>query len=113
MVPRLEDAVSANHASLFVPFCVLRIFSHECIRWLSRAYRSSLGSYYRETHAVWRAKVREFTEREISPNVGQWEEDKSLPKSLVKTMAKEGLLPATVGGEWPAEWTDAEAPEVF
>ena len=80
---------------------------------MSCAYRSSLGSYYRETHAVWRAKVREFTEREIAPNVGQWEEDKSLPKSLVKTMAKEGLLPATVGGEWPAEWTDAEAPEVI
>jgi alkylation response protein AidB-like acyl-CoA dehydrogenase len=76
-------------------------------------YQGWKTPYYRETHAIWRAKVREFTEREIVPNVAQWEEAKSLPKSLVKTMANEGLLPATVGSEWPSEWTDKEAPEGY
>jgi len=76
-------------------------------------YHGWKSPYYRETHATWRAKVRDFVDSEIVPNVAEWEEKKKLPPTFAKTMAAAGLLPAVVGGEWPSEWTDIEAPEGY
>jgi len=50
-----------------------------------------------------RALAAEFTEREIAPNVDQWERDGELPRSLHERAASAGLLgtafPESVGGQ--------------
>ncbi len=49
-----------------------------------------------------RRLAREFTEREIAPNLSQWEADGEVPRSLHLQAARAGLLgvafPASVGG---------------
>merc|ERR1712194_727711 len=77
-------------------------------------YQGWKTPYYRETHAIWRAKIRAFVEAEITPNVAEWEEAKAIPPTMAKQMAQEGILAATVGGEWPAEWApDQIAPDDY
>src|ERR1700761_685262 len=50
-----------------------------------------------------RKLARDFTEREIVPNLAQWEQDGELPRSLHKAAAAAGLLgvafPEEVGGQ--------------
>ena len=50
-----------------------------------------------------RKVARDFTVREIAPNVAQWERDGELPRSLHKKAAEAGLLgvayPESVGGQ--------------
>jgi acyl-CoA dehydrogenase len=50
-----------------------------------------------------RQAVRDFTAREIVPNLAQWEEDGEVPRSLHKAAAAAGLLgistPESVGGQ--------------
>src|SRR4051794_23552261 len=50
-----------------------------------------------------RELARDFTVREIAPNVAQWERDGELPRSLHKKAADAGLLgvayPESVGGQ--------------
>ena len=76
-------------------------------------YHGWKSPYYRETHATWREKVRNFVEAEIVPHIAEWEESKTLPRSLVKKLAAEGILPAAVGREWPSQWTDSKPPEDY
>lgn len=55
-----------------------------------------------EERVALRKVVRDFTEREIVPNLPQWEKDGELPRSLHKAAAAAGLLgvafPEEVGG---------------
>ena len=48
--------------------------------------------YYNEHHAEWRSQLRKFVEREIMPNVDEWEEACDLPQSLWDKAADVGLL---------------------
>ena len=67
-------------------------------------YRGHNSPYYKPTHHAFRAKMREFTEREIIPYVSEWEESKSLPTELLKKCYEAQILPSCVGGKWQTEY---------
>jgi alkylation response protein AidB-like acyl-CoA dehydrogenase len=56
--------------------------------------------YYNDSHRAFRAKVRQFTETEIMPFCHEWDEAKTLPKSLFEKASAAGWLPVCVGA-WP------------
>jgi alkylation response protein AidB-like acyl-CoA dehydrogenase len=49
---------------------------------------------------AFRAKVRDFVEREIFPHTHHWDEKKSLPLDLYKKTYEAGILPGVVGAPW-------------
>lgn len=57
---------------------------------------------YGETHEAFRTAMRRFVDREIAPNVDQWDEAGTFPRELYKKAAAVGLLglgfPAEYGG---------------
>jgi hypothetical protein len=63
-------------------------------------YRSWNSPYYNASHHAFRAKVREFTEKEIMPYCHEWDEAKTLPKELFEKASAAGWLPVCVGA-WP------------
>ena len=86
-------------------------------------YQGFRSPHYKQSHYDFRAKVRAFVEKEIDPYYEQWEanaywEPGAAPDpskqvnaaALVKAAADWGLLPATMGGDWPASFTDEVAP---
>jgi acyl-CoA dehydrogenase len=58
--------------------------------------------YYTEEHEAFRAQVRKFVERELTPNVEAWEAAKSFPRDVYRKAAGIGLLglgyPEALGG---------------
>ena len=56
--------------------------------------------YYTASHVAFRAKVRDFVEREIFPHTHEWDEKKSLPLDLYKKTYEAGILPGVVGAPW-------------
>ena len=89
-------------------------------------YQGFRSPHYAQTHFDFRDKVRAFVEAEIEPYVADWEKmayfeggeapepEKQLdPAGLLKAAADWGLLPATMGGEWPSAYTDAPAPDDY
>jgi acyl-CoA dehydrogenase len=56
--------------------------------------------YYGETHEALAQSVRRFVEREIAPNIDQWEVDGELPRALHKKAAEAGIL----GLRYPEEY---------
>src|SRR6185436_4704158 len=53
-------------------------------------------------HATWRARVRDFVEREIAPHLAEWDASGTFPDSLYTSAARQGLMgigfPERVGG---------------
>src|SRR5260370_8006601 len=49
---------------------------------------------FHEEHEQFRAMVRAFVEREIRPNVDQWEKDRFFPNELFKKAGELGILGA-------------------
>ncbi|WP_197477260.1 acyl-CoA dehydrogenase family protein, partial [Alcanivorax sp. HI0044] len=49
-------------------------------------------NYFNETHQMVRDTVRKFVEREILPEVDDWEEAGEFPRELYKTAANAGIL---------------------
>ncbi len=47
---------------------------------------------FAEEHRIFRATLRKFIEREISPHVERWEEEEYFPDELFRKMGKEGFL---------------------
>eukprot|EP00041_Stephanoeca_diplocostata_P018030 m.374094 g.374094 ORF g.374094 m.374094 type:complete len:419 (+) comp20897_c0_seq2:66-1322(+) len=63
-------------------------------------YNSKNGTpYYNEYHVAWRAKMRAFVDKEITPFVDEWEKANEIPIEVYKKASAVGLLQATVG--WP------------
>src|SRR3546814_14295511 len=64
-----------------------------------------------------RESVTRFTEREIVPNIAQWEDDGELPRSLSKAAAAAGILGVgfseEVGGEGGNAIDTAIVPEAI
>ncbi|MBR9862245.1 MAG: acyl-CoA dehydrogenase [Rhodobacteraceae bacterium] len=56
--------------------------------------------YYTEDHQAWRATLRAFVDKEIIPNVEEWEEAGEFPRDLYKKAADVGLL----GAGYPEEY---------
>ena len=67
-------------------------------------YQDWHSPYYNDSHRRFRAKVREFVEKEISPFTFEWDEAKELPKDLFTKLADAGLLPCAVGSPWPIQY---------
>jgi alkylation response protein AidB-like acyl-CoA dehydrogenase len=58
--------------------------------------------YYKDTHHKFRAAIREFIDREITPNAVQWDEKGTRPsKELNLKMGKEGIICALFGSAVP------------
>lgn len=72
-------------------------------------YRAYNSPFYGDTHRAWRAKCRAFVEKEVMPNVHDWDEAKHIPKEFYIKAAKAGILAGCVG-EWPTEFV-GEGPE--
>ena len=49
-------------------------------------------SYFKEEHHLFRQSLKEFLEREVSPNLEDWEKDGKIPKSIWKKMGEMGFL---------------------
>ena len=48
--------------------------------------------YFKEEHNLFRESLREFLNREVSPNIEAWEKDGKIPKSIWKKMGDMGFL---------------------
>jgi len=55
--------------------------------------------YYTKHHIAFRAKMRAWVDKEVTPFAAQWETDGEIPPAVFKRAAEVGLLPATVN--WP------------
>jgi acyl-CoA dehydrogenase len=62
----------------------------------------SKSLFYTEEHEAFREQLRRFVAREITPNVNQWDDDGSFPRSLYTKAAEAGVLqlrfPEAYGG---------------
>lgn len=67
---------------------------HDFDAWRARS------PYYDETHDALSQSVRTFVEREILPNIDQWEADRELPRALHIKAAEAGIL----GLNYPEEY---------
>ena len=56
--------------------------------------------YFRDEHELFRSAVRRFVEKEIVPNVDEWEERGEIPRSLFRQLGELGFL----GVEYPPEY---------
>ena len=58
--------------------------------------------YFNEEHSLFRESLREFLEREVSPNIKVWEQAGKIPKYIWKKMGDMGFLglslPVKYGG---------------
>jgi len=48
--------------------------------------------YFTEEHEIFREQVRNFVDKEVLPNIDQWEEEELFPKSLYRRMGELGFL---------------------
>ena len=51
-----------------------------------------LPHYFTPDHEAFRATLREFAAREITPNVNAWDEDQTFPRALYRQLAELGVL---------------------
>lgn len=62
----------------------------------------SKSPYYTAEHELFREQVRRFVEREITPNIDDWDEAGRVPREFLHTVAEAGLLalgyPEALGG---------------
>ena len=57
-------------------------------------------SIFESDHELFRASVREFVEREVSPNVPKWEEQGIVDKEMFRKAGQAGLLGMAIPEEW-------------
>lgn len=71
-------------------------------------YQGYYSPYYHEGHKKFRAKVREFVEKELKPNVDKWIKEGSYPKELHIKAYEAGiggiLYPKELGGTMPDDF---------
>ena len=61
----------------------------------------SNGSYYfTEEHDLFRQTFRDFLEKEVKPNVDQWEKDGFLPREIYKKFGEMGFFGMTLPEEY-------------
>lgn len=48
--------------------------------------------YFTEDHELFRQSLKAFLNKEVVPNINQWEEDQRIPKSIWKKMGDQGFL---------------------
>eukprot|EP01113_Clastostelium_recurvatum_P047952 TRINITY_DN8630_c0_g1_i3.p1 TRINITY_DN8630_c0_g1~~TRINITY_DN8630_c0_g1_i3.p1 ORF type:complete len:443 (+),score=72.91 TRINITY_DN8630_c0_g1_i3:66-1331(+) len=70
-------------------------------------YQGLSSPYYKQTHVDFRAKVRDFVEKELMPHVHTWDEEGTYPHDLHKKAYDAGILAAI----WPAEYGGTPPPD--
>ena len=72
------------------------------------SYTKHPSPYYNKSHFEFRAKVRNFVDKELLPYVDKWDEEKTYPISLHKLAYKYGVYspqyPKKYGGQTFPEW---------
>eukprot|EP01127_Copromyxa_protea_P010106 TRINITY_DN2435_c0_g1_i1.p1 TRINITY_DN2435_c0_g1~~TRINITY_DN2435_c0_g1_i1.p1 ORF type:complete len:410 (-),score=99.70 TRINITY_DN2435_c0_g1_i1:29-1258(-) len=63
-------------------------------------YRGFSTPYYNDSHVNFRAKVRDWCEKEIVPNVEEWEENQDYPRDLHRKCYEAGIY----GAIWPKQY---------
>lgn len=63
-------------------------------------YQRFASPYYKDTHRVFREKVRKFVDDELMPFVDEWDENKDYPIELHKKAYNAGIY----GAVWPKEY---------
>jgi len=63
-------------------------------------YQGQMSPYYKDTHRVFRAKVRAFVDKEILPFVHEWDEAGTYPPELHQKAYAAGIY----GAIWPKEY---------
>lgn len=48
--------------------------------------------YFTEEHELFRESLRSFLDKEVKPNINQWEEDRRIPRDIWKKMGEMGFL---------------------
>jgi alkylation response protein AidB-like acyl-CoA dehydrogenase len=76
-------------------------------------YQRLNSPYYKDTHRAFRERVRKFVDTEIIPTLSEWERSSKPPQELYEKMGKEGFLACMHGPPYPAQYTEAPAPEGF
>ena len=61
------------------------------------------STYFSEEHELFRQSLRAFLEKEATPNIDQWEEDRRTPRDIWKKMGEMGFL----GLAYPEEYGGA------
>lgn len=57
--------------------------------------------YYNEHHVKFRNQMRSFVDKEIIPNVDEWEKAEKIPDEIFIKASQAGLIPAVMG--WPED----------
>eukprot|EP01113_Clastostelium_recurvatum_P047953 TRINITY_DN8630_c0_g1_i4.p1 TRINITY_DN8630_c0_g1~~TRINITY_DN8630_c0_g1_i4.p1 ORF type:complete len:196 (+),score=29.74 TRINITY_DN8630_c0_g1_i4:92-679(+) len=70
-------------------------------------YQGLSSPYYKQTHIEFRAKVRDFVEKELMPHVHTWDEEGTYPHDLHKKAYDAGILAAI----WPVEYGGTPPPD--
>lgn len=68
---------------------------------------------FNEDHEIFRSTVRKFIEKEVTPNIEQWEKDGEVPRSLFKKMGEMGYLGIKFPTEYGGSGNDAIMQAVF
>jgi acyl-CoA dehydrogenase len=64
-----------------------------------------LSQYFNQDHQLFRASVRQFIEKEVTPHAEEWEDARQIPKSIFKRMGNLGYL----GINFPEEYGGTNA----
>jgi len=67
-------------------------------------YQEWKSPYYSESHKKWRAALRQFVDKEVTPHCHDWDENKRVPIEMWNRMYTAGILPAVIGSPWPVEY---------
>eukprot|EP01027_Heterolobosea_sp_BB2_P020511 GEZU01029264.1.p1 GENE.GEZU01029264.1~~GEZU01029264.1.p1 ORF type:complete len:529 (-),score=184.06 GEZU01029264.1:295-1881(-) len=67
-------------------------------------YQGWSSPYYNESHRKFRAAMREFVDREITPFCHEWDEKKTIPRELWVRAYEAGWLPGVIGPKWPTQY---------
>jgi alkylation response protein AidB-like acyl-CoA dehydrogenase len=71
-------------------------------------YQGFSSPYYNDTHRRYRAALRAMVEKEIVPNVANWDKANKIPDDVMSKFAP--FLPSTVGVPWTSEFAGDQVP---
>ena len=67
-------------------------------------YQDWESPYFNDSHRRFRAAIREFVDKEITPYCHDWDEARAVPSDFHKKCAKAGWLPLCIGTPYPKSY---------
>lgn len=65
-------------------------------------YQGLHSPYYNDSHKKFRNAMREWTEREVTPFAAEWDEQRNVPREILRKAYDAGWLPGCSGPRWPS-----------